>query len=319
MLVVVALGALATVELEVPEIHIDRPVLETRDRYFGVEAVDADVVWVVGKDGKVARTEDAGKTWEQQEVGAISSLMDIAAWSADEAVIVGNDAVVLRTEDGGDSWEQVSDIPVASEGPGKLFRAEIDSTGRVWSVAELNTIIYSDDRGKTWVRATDDEEDVAWNDIGFAGKQPCVVGEFGRIRCSVDHGETWEERSIENEQSLMGIAFADEQHGVAVGLEGTIFATTDGGLTWSRVEMGKLNRHLFDVAWTGSEWLIVGDKGVLLRGNRDASNWSETRVSMQDYAWHTAVSPAGDGAYIGGLNLGYWEDGDWTQFGRRRG
>lgn len=46
--------------LEVPRVVIDTPVIETRDRFLSVIAV-GDVLWAVGKDGKIIRSENGGK------------------------------------------------------------------------------------------------------------------------------------------------------------------------------------------------------------------------------------------------------------------
>lgn len=90
VLVVVALAALSMVRLEVPRVVIEPPVIETRDRFMSVAAVD-DVFWAVGKDGKIIRSEDAGKTWVRQTTGVHTNFQSIAAWDAQKAVVVANE------------------------------------------------------------------------------------------------------------------------------------------------------------------------------------------------------------------------------------
>ena len=316
VLVVVALAALSRVRLEVPRIVIEPPVIETRDRFLGLAAI-GDVMWAVGKDGKIIRSEDAGKSWFRQPTGLRVNLQSIAAWDANRAVIVANDGRGLVTSDGGKTWEAVS-LPVSDEGSRKVLRVRIDPQGRAWAVSEINVIMRSTDFGKTWERVNKLDEDVAWNDIAFTGTgTACVVGEFGRVKCSADDGVTWEPRETNVEPSLMSVAFRDAQHGVAVGLSGTVLATDDGGATWRHEPVDGLNRHLFDVVWTGARWVAVGDKGVMATGDANASHWEIGRVNPKDFAWHIALVHHGNGFVTVGLNVGRWEAGQWELFGPR--
>ncbi len=311
-----ALLALAQVRLEVPRVVIEPPVIETRDRFLGV-AVIGDVAWAVGKDGKIIRSEDAGKTWAQQATGLHINFQSIAAWDDQNAVVVANRGKGLVTSDGGKSWQEVA-LPVAQGGSGKVLRVRLDPQGRAWAVSEINVIMRSVDRGRTWQRLTEADDDVAWNDIAFAGEgAACVVGEFGRIACSVDDGATWEPRESAVEPSLMSVVFRDSLNGLAVGLSGTVLATDDGGVTWRQVTVGDLDRHLFDVIWTGRRWVAVGDKGVMLTGDAEASHWEVARVNPADFAWHIALAQQGDGFITVGLNVGRWADGQWQLFGPR--
>lgn len=316
VLVVAALTALSQVRLEVPRVVIDPPVIETRDRFMSVAVVD-DVVWAVGKDGKIIRSEDGGKTWTQQSTGLSTNFQSIAAWDARNAVIVANAGKGLVTADGGKTWQPIT-LPVSEVGSGKVLRVRLDPQGRAWAVSEINVIMRSDDRGKTWERLTQTEDDVAWNDVAFTGDGgACVVGEFGRLACSTDDGLTWEPRVTDVEPSLMSIVFRDPQHGLAVGLSGVVLATDDGGVTWRQAAIPGLAQHLFDVIWTGSRWVAVGDKGVMLTGDADASHWELGRVNPADFAWRIALARQGEGFVAVGLNVGRWEAGQWELFGPR--
>ena len=317
VLVVIALGALSTVRLEVPRIVIDTPVIETRDRFMGLAVVD-DVIWVVGKDGKIVRSEDAGKSWVSQSTGLNTNFQSIAAWDEQTAVVVANAGKGLITSDGGQTWEEVS-LPVSDIGSGKVLRVRLDPQGRAWAVAELNVIMRSDDRGRTWQRVTQDDNDAAWNDIAFSGPgSACVVGEFGRVACTVDDGATWEQRPVDLEPSLMSVRFRDAEHGLAVGLSGTVLATDDAGASWRVVQVPELDQHLFDVIWTGTRWIAVGDKGVMLTGDAGATHWETGRVQSGDFSWHIALARQGAGFVTVGLNVGRWEAGQWELFGPRR-
>ena len=316
LLVVVALAALSRVRLEVPRVVIEPPVIETRDRFLGVVAL-GDVLWAVGKDGKIIRSDDGGKTWARQDTGLHTNFQSIAAWDAERAVVVANEGKGIVTSDGGKTWQPVV-LPVSEAGSGKVLRVRLDPQGRAWAVSEINVIMRSSDFGKTWERVTQVDDDVAWNDIAFNGEGTiCVVGEFGRLACSADDGATWQARETNVAPSLMSIVFRDAQHGLAVGLSGTVLATDDAGASWRQATVEGLDRHLFDVIWTGARWIAVGDKGVLLIGDAEASHWEVGRLNEQDYAWRIALARHGNGVVTVGLNVGRWEAGRWELFGPR--
>ena len=312
--VIGALYGLSTIELGVPHREMDEPEIELRDRFLGV-ASDGNVVWAVGKDAKIVRSEDAGKTFTVQNSPVPVNFQDIAMWDPQTAVIVGNAATVLTTSDGGATWDhQTLDMPV--DGSGKLFRARLGPDGRVWTVSELNYIAVSADKGKTWQRVTQDDTDQAWNDIAFAGNRICVSGEFGKLACSDDQGTTWVEKSTGLDVSLMSLAFRDDMNGVAVGLNGLIISTADAGETWTAHPMEGLTRHIFDVAWGGNRWVAVGDKGLLLFGDESAQNWEVTRLTETDFAWHTAIEVLSADAFMAsGQTLGVYQGGTWKMFG----
>lgn len=313
--VIAALSGLASVRLEVPQVTIPRPAIESRDRFFGIETVGDQVVWVVGKNGKVLRSEDAGASWTVQEVPVNTSCQDIAAWNESEAVAVCNEGIAMHTSDGGRTWTEV-ELPVSEAANGKVFRVTLDPRGWAWAPSEFNVLMVSKDRGRSWERATADDKDSAWNALAFASEERgCAVGELGTIACTSDGGSTWEPVDSGTEGSLYAIAFRDEQHGVAVGMQGLVVRTEDGGETWQRARTGGMKYHLFDVLWDGSRWVAVGDHGLLAFGSADGATWEVDHVTPSNFNWHTAMARGRDGYYFAGLDLGYWSNGGWTPFG----
>lgn len=308
--VVAALAWLATVEPEVEQAEVVPPVIEGRDVFYGVEVID-DVIWMVGRYGKIVRSEDGGQTWSQQMAGQVPNLQDIVAWDQNQAVAVGNEGVALVTRNGGRNWTRF-EIPV-HEIAKKVFRAKISPSNDVWAVAEYGVVARSSDRGMTWRRAMAEVEDRAWNDIGFAGDRVCVVGEFAAMQCSDDRGKSWLRVETPIDTSLMAIEFRDQENGVAVGVNGEIIVTSDGGLQWKSVVSGS-SRHLFGIEWTGDKWIVVGDKGSMLEAGGLADQWRVNRVTEDDYAWHTDVVSREGTLFIVGKTAGQYNKGKWRRF-----
>lgn len=295
----------------IPSVPI--PAIDMRDRFYGLAQPKEGVLWAVGGGGKIVRSEDAGRTWSAQRSPAAVPLQSIAAWDGNRAVTVGNRGVVLVTQDGGKNWIEVK-APTSSVA-NKLMRIRALPDGRAWAVGEMAALLRSDNYGMTWVRVRP-EEDVGFSDIYFLGLRGWIVGEFGRLMRTVDGGATWQTASVPFRTSLTSVAFRDEMNGVAVGLSGSILTTRDGGVTWSEATSGT-REHLFAMAWDGSTWYAVGDKGVILKGDATAANWSPVTLPEHTMAWFVDMIKTGDRIYLAGARLVTLENGRLNYLGQK--
>ncbi|HEY6870385.1 MAG TPA: YCF48-related protein [Novosphingobium sp.] len=293
------------------------PAIERRDRFLGVAMPNDKVIWAAGSNGKVVRSDDGGAKWSAQTAPTAENLQGLAAWSGEQAVAVGGGGVVIRTGDGGKTWAEV--MAPKSNVANKLLNVRAYTGGVAWAVGEMGAALRSGDFGQSWERALP-EKDQAWNDIAFAGEHGVLVGEFGQVMTSDDAGKSWKAASSGVKSSLMSVYLRDAKNGAAVGLSGTILVTQDGGSHWN--EIAKQTReHLNNVIWDGSQWVAVGDKGVIVTGDAAGSTWKAGRVSEGNLGWNTQVLSvaAGDkskGYLLAGASLSRLKDGKLSVFGR---
>lgn len=280
--------------------RVEPPVIARGDFMYGISAPAPGVLLGVGSDGKTWRSEDSGKSWVLQRTPTNSNLQDIAIWDKNRAVAVGNQGVVIVTSDGGKSWKEV--VAPHSRIANKLMRVKAFGGGEAWAVGEAGACLYTKDFGAKWTRMLP-EEDAAWNDVSFAGQHGWLVGEFGRIGTSIDGGAHWSVASSPVKSSLLAVAFKDEMSGVAVGLEGVVLVTHDGGRNWTLVSK-VTSEHLFDVNWDGLNWVVVGDKGVMVTADAAAATWSVVRPLEMDRAWHTKIISEGGRYIMTGATIG---------------
>jgi photosystem II stability/assembly factor-like uncharacterized protein len=282
-------------------VSASRPVIEKRDRFYGVATPENNVVWAVGNFGKIVRSEDGGKNWVAQPSGTEQHLQALGVWDTSNALAVGNSGVVLITDDAGKNWRS-ADIPSSVSGK-KLIRARAYAEDEAWVVGEQGAVLTRDSGKKIW-RDASGGGDVTWNDVARVGSRVCLVGEFGHIRCSDDHGENWKEIASPVTASLYSVAFRNATDGVAVGVEGSVIVTHDAGEHWRDLPR-VTEQHLYDVYWDGSRWLVVGAKGTLLTAASDANQWNEIKSSGAGSFWHTQIVKGGDRYAIVGQGISF--------------
>jgi len=326
------------------------PVVK-RDRFYGVASPTPTTVWAVGSHGKIVRSDNSGDSWALQSAPESEHLQGIAAWDDKRAIVVGNAGLIMVTSDGGKSWtkvktpldeavekhgeamssttalstgetsmggggaEQATAAEAARKSAQKLLKIAIVPDGNAWVVGEMGIVLHSKDFGATWERSMK-PEDVAWNGVAVIGNKVFLVGETGRMKRSEDGGGTWSDVKSPVKGSLIGVAFRDEANGVAVGLQGVVMVTKDGGKSWTEVPKATIE-HLFDIIWDGTEWVAVGDKGVMVKGDSSGADWKGKRITDLDTSWYTEVVKSGNRYYLSGARLAVLEKGELKFFDKK--
>lgn len=308
--------------------------IEGRDRFYGMQAIGS-VLWAVGADGKIVRSDDAGQNWEVQTVPVKTHFQDIAAWDENTAIVVGNEGVALFTSDAGKTW-QVAKAPV-NDVVNKLLDVKVYAEGEAWAAGAFGTLLVSKDYGQSWEYAREPEDFILNEVIKRADGGLVAVGEFGTILISENQGAEWQMITAPVESSLMAVDFKDAREGVAAGLEGVLLKTVDGGYQWQRVgnalafpkaevSPGVANgvdwrdvttEHIFAVHWndTANRWIGVGTKGLWLEAEATGVAWESGRLAPKDLAWHTSIAKVEDGVVLAGKNLGRWtSERQWQVF-----
>jgi len=72
---------------------------------FGVWAVDANNVWVVGRDGAILFSDDIGGTWVEQDSNTNFVLYSISGITKDDIWTVGANTIRYTRDGGGTTWE----------------------------------------------------------------------------------------------------------------------------------------------------------------------------------------------------------------------
>lgn len=313
---------------------VDVPPLPKRlisiaDKFFDVQAIDADHAVVVGYGGKILLTQDGGFTWTQSPSGTDGALYSVRFVNPTTGWISGQDGIILHTTDGGKTWaRQESGTNVY------LFALDFTDENHGWAVGDKAIAIETDDGGKTWVlrkidtggagKETADQalasEDPVLYDVRFVDENTgWISGEFGKLFHTTDGGKTWkgQEESLMGQgiidvldiPTFFGLSLTSAQEGVAVGLEGKIVRTSDGGTSW-KFEPQELDYPMADPLYKpvlfpdGTGW-AVGASGEVLRRDGAHAPWKRVKLGMEVVTWLRSMSwlDQNQGWIVGGYGL----------------
>jgi photosystem II stability/assembly factor-like uncharacterized protein len=288
-------------------------------------APDGKTGWIVGQEGLILRTSDAGKTWARQHTDLWldplcgdpeerkyragdpeaapchhAYLFAVSVVDATTAHIIGDKSTYSYTTDGGKSWNTRT-LKVASE----------EAIGEDQALAFEDPVLY----------------DVEFLDA----KHGYIVGEFGKIYYTQDGGVSFVEQheslmddsvvDILDLPTLFDVEFVNDQHGIAAGLDGRIAETTDGGKNWdfrpTNVEDFVDPFYSATILADGTRW-VVGASGQVARADRGAE-FGRGDLGSRVNNWIRRVRFHGDkhGWLVGGFGLIMsTEDGGKTWYRR---
>lgn len=283
-------------------VPLDQPLLERRDAFFDGAAL-GERLWIVGQNGALLSSSDAGAHWRREELPARGNLQAIAVSPRGRQVVVGNQGH-LWTRLGDEPWQ--SQQLVVSELAGKLLDVSFID-GHFWAVGEMGALFRADADATHWqVLGTGD--DVTFNSIDAgADGDLWITAEFGRLLRSRDGGASWTTQELGSE-SLRALHF-DGRTGVAVGNRGQVFVSQDGGDSWQALKPFT-REHLFDIAEHHGQWLASGDRGALFRAPEPTGSWQAWTPDGLDKSYHSRLLDTRDGVVLIGHQLGLLRQDD---------
>lgn len=194
-------------------------------------------------------------------------------------VLVGEDGFIATSPDAS-TWTTVNE----SADPSPVTTVDLYGVrslgGVLFATGAEGSILTSAD-GSVWTQVNFDDttlylNDVAWNGMTGAGSLYVAVG-YSSVYTSPD-GATWTKQlgapGGYNDRIVWGGAPANRF--VTVGLDNHLYTSLDGVIWNQRF----INNHtssaqgtLYDVVWTGSLFVVTGDKGTILT-SADGVNWT---------------------------------------------
>lgn len=250
---------------------VARYPLDAAHDFFGIACRGAAEAWVVGAEGTLLGTRDAGAVWSAVALPTTADLVAVALADQGPIWAVGDGVAFVASADG-DGWRE-ADLPVRSwtgvaVAPHGAYALLTDTGGEIWkvdaggtaslalavdtvlydvaldghgtvavAVGELGTVVRSDDAGETFAAVSvATAADLHAVDVAGSGARVVAVGEGGVVvRLDAEAGDTVE-TLLDPSLVLRGIHLADG-HGHALGDAGVLFETFDAGASWSPVAL----------------------------------------------------------------------------------
>ncbi|MBK6963012.1 MAG: T9SS type A sorting domain-containing protein [Bacteroidales bacterium] len=274
----------------------------TSNHLYGVFFQSNEVGYVVGAQGTILKTTDAGNNWSPLNSGVTTDLKGIWFTNETTGYVVGGGGVILKTTDAGALW-----TPRASGSAGEFTSVQFvnSDNGFVagigiyktldsafsWTASPGNTNYYTSlcfvndsvgfvlelfgkilrttDRGNTWTNVSPIMGGDPVYDIYFPSETVgYVVGRFGRMMKTTDGGNTWVLSFCPSRDDLNAVHFLDDQVGYAAGVKSiisTILKTTDGGATWT-FENANITVNLNALCFTPDQTgFAIGKSGIILK------------------------------------------------------
>ncbi len=227
----------------------------------------AGEAWVVGNNGTLLYTDDAGATWRPQPVPATANLRGIATQDAGPVFVAG-DGVLLTSTDTGAHWTSLGDgrtnfIAVAAAQDAENALA-VSDTGAVFAIENHQLVSRGSFAGARAVAISSD------------GDSAIVVGDQLIARSS-DGGRTWTPLAVGGDVRFDDVRIDETGEALAVGSSGTIAHIAAGGAVTLQ-QVGPADLHAVHIADSddGAEAVgfAAGDHGQVFITRDSGTTWS---------------------------------------------
>ncbi len=233
--------------------------IDFADEYFG---------WIVGQEGIVLKTVNAGSDWTQLTTGDYDDHQAVSFSNVYNGIIVGDEGRVFYSNNGGDSWYRVTQ----PEHPDEERLSSIQFIEhRGWIGDENSNYIFrTTSGGWGWSKHELDQSSYTL-DIFFIDHLKGWAGTDGGIERTNDGGVTWDFKYASS--SCHALWFFDHYNGFA-GTQSGLLRTTDGGDSFSNVNLN-LDGFIYSMFFLNSSngWL-TSSEGEIFHTTNGGESWS---------------------------------------------
>jgi photosystem II stability/assembly factor-like uncharacterized protein len=277
--------------------------IPTSSDVYAVSQVSAGEIWAASGTGLVAHTENAGRSWELEQLAtnylsAVYFLDEQRGWAAGNGFFhttdggenwtqdsswgsiydlyfldaqrgwaCGNGGVTYRTTNGGLSWsfQAVGTITTLSS----IWFVD-DRRG--WTVDIDGRIYRSTDGGRSWTLQFHANSYLSTLQFLDAQEGWAIGGDT--FLHTTNGGQTWLPASVPPGTWSHGARFSDSLNGISVGEYGNVTRTTDGGQSWTTISEIGSGPRLWDVeSWSPARSVYSGESGAIATSRNGGATW----------------------------------------------
>jgi photosystem II stability/assembly factor-like uncharacterized protein len=213
--------------------------------FFGMYFTNATTGWLVGDDGRLAKTTNGGSYWQERDSRTRRKLVDVFFINQNTGWAVGDEGTIIHSTDGGDIWAPQNST---YSGPGfSLTAVRFQTPQSGWVVGYCNfagspdagaIILHTIDGGRTWVRERNNivpgKQNTRLYDLFMTatGWVYALGGNNGALLMTSDDGQTWISATSALNIPFNAIYFPESLYGWIVGNNGKISMSRDAGRNW---------------------------------------------------------------------------------------
>ena len=251
------------------------------------------------------RSTDNGNTWITLSGGSNNFLV-LALYKS--ILYAGTYNSLYRSTNNGDTWDSVSSVFPDYSG----IRAIIVNGDNIMTAGTNSGVIFSNDGGVTWKKASKGLSNVSTISLGVLGKIFFVGTDHG-IYASTDNGSSWSVAGVSLlHMTIPSIAAKDSVLFAAT--DAGVMGSTDKGNTWTSAG---LDGKGIDILSVHNGFIFAGlSKGGLYRSSDNGLTWIPVGLK---YSQITSISLDGAHLVAGTTSDGIFQTNDdgnsWTQSG----
>jgi len=236
----------------------------------------SDLAYIVGNNGIMYLSENAGTTWSQKSSNLITgNINSVFFYSNNVGYVTTSDGGVFITLDKANTFSKQF-TSNNNESINDLTFSWIDSS-YVHIVGNDGLYRKSTNGGQSWVVKTFSTEklnSIKFKDVNFGN----IVGNSGTVYYTTNGGNDWTSKTITGiTENLNSIDYTGANNiFITVGDNGKIGRTTNSGQNWQLIT-SNTNNNLLSVNFTTNPNIgyIVGDGGIILKTTDAGLTWNQ--------------------------------------------
>lgn len=236
-------------------------------RWYDVQSVNAQTVFLVGDDGTMLKSQDAGSSWTQIFLGIHLQFRSLALINSNVLYAGGMFGEITKSINGGTAWSMLNS-GTNNTINGIKFRDEQNGYG----VCDKGLIITTASGGTKWKQNQVSNSKNLYALEIIDGDEILAGGEQGAVYKSGDGGNSWKQVSSGSEKTINRFIKKGESEIYGVCNGGVIIYSGDKGDTWKVLQLNT-NSNFYSIAIDSkSEIYAAGENGEIFHSS-NGSDW----------------------------------------------
>ena len=253
-----------------------QPAISSRDLIPNLRAIaffDDSSGIAVGDYGTILQTSNSGNSWQPVSDIPASTLYSIAIVDPNNSLIGGDNGLLLHSSNQGSDWQVLNSHTRFSIESFSAKTARFIYALAVDRLANQTTILFSGDRGNTWVADRSLRNLTTQDMVALDTEHLIVATSDGNILESTNSGYDWHRVHHENGVSIRSIARISDTRLIAVGSNGSILKSTDSAKSWNRLPSTSSAILTAVCVLDEQSLLAVGSSGSMLVSQNQGESW----------------------------------------------